>query len=98
MKGEQLQRLAAAQSAGNDFLMYTHQHGQKLDNLLAILTQIPDTEAAAKRRERFVTKILTQQRVKPLMMYENLTDQNATGAEVSTTIASITPKDTYSVL
>jgi hypothetical protein len=44
--------LEAAQKAGNDFLMYTHQHGEKLDKLLAILDKIPDTKEAADRREK----------------------------------------------
>ncbi len=55
--GENLARLKAAQIAGNDFLMYTHQHGQDLDNLLSILDQIPDTEEAAKRRMQLMASI-----------------------------------------
>lgn len=55
--GTQLARLSAAQTAGNDFLMYTHQHGENLDKLLLILDQIPDTKDAADRRAQLIKSL-----------------------------------------
>ncbi len=66
--GKQLARLQAAQDAGNDFLMYTHQHGEKLDSLLAILKDIPDSKPAAQRRETLITQIQAH-RTTTLPMY-----------------------------
>jgi beta-N-acetylhexosaminidase len=73
--GEQLARLNAAQSAGNDFLMYTHQHGEKLVSLVQILKDIPDSQASMERRERFIMQI-EQQRIKTLIMYPNFQASN----------------------
>jgi beta-N-acetylhexosaminidase len=56
--GENLARLKAAFIAGNDFLMYTHQHEQNLDNLLSILEQIPDSKEAAERRMQLMASIV----------------------------------------
>jgi len=58
--GENLARLKAAQIAGNDFLMYTHQHEENLDKLLSILDQIPDTAEAAERRVQLMASIVRQ--------------------------------------
>lgn len=55
--GQNLARLNAAHVAGNNFLMYKHQHQEKLDQLLEILDQIPDDELSAKKREHL--RILT---------------------------------------
>lgn len=52
--GETLNRIAAAQAAGCDFQMYTHQHGDKLDRLLSILDQIPDNKISNERRMTLV--------------------------------------------
>jgi len=55
--GSALERIVAAQKAGCDFLMLTHQHGPLLTSLLEILDKIPDSEASAKRRMLFASKI-----------------------------------------
>ena len=49
--GSFFERLQAAQNAGCDFLMLTHQHREKLDALLNILNDIPDVAASAERRQ-----------------------------------------------
>jgi beta-N-acetylhexosaminidase len=62
--GSGLDRLLAAQRAGCDFLMLTHQHNTPdhpdpnkrhllLDHLLSIIDTIPDTPDAARRRAQF---------------------------------------------
>jgi beta-N-acetylhexosaminidase len=58
--GSGLDRLLAAQRAGCDFLMLTHQHNnidpnkpQLLDHLLSVIDTIPDTPDAARRRAQF---------------------------------------------
>lgn len=61
--GENIKRLQSASAAGNDFLMYTHQHGEKLDQLVAILDRIPDTKEANERRNIFAKSI--QRRILP---------------------------------
>lgn len=96
--GAQLARLQAAQTAGNDFLMYTHQHGPKLDSLLEILKDIRDTQEAMERRERLMTKI-EQQRSETLMMYQHFQAKNAAATEVPTTSPSTTAnKSGYSIV
>lgn len=59
--GSILERLRAAQEAGCDFLMLTHQHGPLLSNLLEILDDIPDSKASEERRALFVEKIKRRQ-------------------------------------
>ncbi|HXH55071.1 MAG TPA: beta-N-acetylhexosaminidase [Gammaproteobacteria bacterium] len=62
--GSGLDRLLAAQSAGCDFLMLTHQHNTPdhpdpnkrhllLDHLLSVIDTIPDTPDSARRRAEF---------------------------------------------
>ena len=58
--GSGLDRLLAAQSAGCDFLMLTHQHNnpepnkpQLLDDLLVAINAVPDNPDSARRRARF---------------------------------------------
>jgi len=48
--GSPLERLEAAQKAGCDFLMLTHQKGPLLETLMGILDRISDTKESAERR------------------------------------------------
>jgi beta-N-acetylhexosaminidase len=66
--GTNLARLEAAGRAGNDFLMYTHQHDANLEALIAILPQIPDSAEAAMRRVRLASAITTMRRSGSVMM------------------------------
>lgn len=50
-RGGSLERLVAAQTAGCDFLMITHQKGPALDALLAALEQIKDSKETSERRQ-----------------------------------------------
>lgn len=52
--GSALEKLKAAQDAGCDFLMLTHQHGSKLDNLLTALEQIPNPSEMTLERLSFL--------------------------------------------
>lgn len=52
--GSVLERIEAAQTAGCDFQMYTHQHGDDLDKLISLLDKITDTKEAAERRKALV--------------------------------------------
>ena len=56
-----IDRLKAAGEAGNIFKMFTHQHNtekdNKLDQLLAVLDQIPDNKTSAERREKLALTI-----------------------------------------
>lgn len=59
--GSALDKLLAAQKAGCDFLMLTHQHNhidpqkpQLLDDVLAVINKVPDSDAeSARRRAQF---------------------------------------------
>lgn len=58
--GNALDKLLAAQKAGCDFLMLTHQHNhidpqkpQLLDDLLAVINKVPDSTESARRRAQF---------------------------------------------
>lgn len=68
--GDQLERLSRALEAGNNFLMYTHQHDIKEKNifklkaLLSILDQIPDNEESQKRRSEFLSRLIAMQQNK----------------------------------
>ncbi len=55
-QGSQIERFAAAQKTC-DFLMYTHQHGEKLDALLSILDKIPDNKISAERRKSLLNSV-----------------------------------------
>lgn len=66
--GENIKRLEAAQTAGNDFLMYTHQHDEKLDQLLSILDKVPDTKEAAERRSRLVSTMDRKEKLENTML------------------------------
>ncbi len=95
--GEQLARLQAAQNAGNDFLMYTHQHKEQLESLLGLLKDIPDTQLAAQRRERFIAQIQAQ-RMNTLVMYNAQTKATTMAPTVNTSEPMPVKKDTYSIL
>lgn len=51
-----LERLQAAQKAGCDFLMLTHQHQEALTTLLSVIDTIKDTPASSKQREIFASQ------------------------------------------
>ena len=57
--GGALERLIAAQQAGCDFLMLTHQHGEKLEALIGALDVLSDTDTleSEQRRTNFFEKI-----------------------------------------
>ena len=51
--GASLDKLRAAQAAGCDFLMLTHQHDEALNRLFSVLNKIPDSQQSQNRRAWF---------------------------------------------
>jgi len=55
--GTLFERIQKAQKAGHDLILMTHQHHKNLEELLGILDDIPDSQDAVARRERFMGTI-----------------------------------------
>lgn len=58
--GTTFNRIKKAQESGNDFILITHQHGNKLENLLEVIDNIPYDKESAEKREIFEQSLRSQ--------------------------------------
>jgi len=65
--GSQLGGILAAHAAGCDFYILANQHGEKLESLIGILDEIPDTSESAGRRLGFAQQCHPAQQLNTLI-------------------------------